>query len=72
MVAVDLHTRLVVSTPEWNNGNPVRILNAHVTAGGVGVRYQDVWAHQPARVTTVAPGFELDLISGGCQAGRAR
>ncbi|MGV9774219.1 MarR family winged helix-turn-helix transcriptional regulator, partial [Streptosporangium sp. NPDC003464] len=28
-----------------------RILNAHVTAGGVGVRYQDVWAHQPARVT---------------------
>ncbi|WP_031166051.1 hypothetical protein [Streptosporangium roseum] len=72
MVAIDLQARMLVSAPDWCGGHPVRILNAHVTAGGVGVRYQDVWAHEPARLVTVAPGFELVLVDGGCQAGRTR
>lgn len=72
MVAVDLHARMLVSHPDWCGGHPVRILNAHPTPGGIGVRYQDAAAHEPARLVTVAPGFELDLISGGCQAGRTQ
>lgn len=72
MVAVDLHARMLVSHPDWNGGEPVRILNAHPSGGSVGVRYQDVGAHEHAHLVSVAPGFELTLISGGCQAGWTR
>ncbi|MER7126690.1 hypothetical protein [Micrococcus luteus] len=72
MVAHDLLAGLVVSCPTWENGNPVRILNVHPGPGRVGVRYQDAAAHHPAHLVSVEPGFELDLIDGGCQAGRIR
>jgi hypothetical protein len=70
MYAVDLHPPQIVSTPEWEHGEPVRILDAHPGADGVGVRYQDVRAHHHAQQVTVPPGFEVDLISGGCGGAR--
>lgn len=72
MVAVDLHARMLVSHPDWADGQPVRILNAHPSGGSIGVRYQDAAAHAPAHLVAVAPGFELTFISGGCQAGWTR
>ncbi|MFC3984944.1 hypothetical protein [Streptosporangium jomthongense] len=71
MVAHDLHAGLVVSCPTWEDGQPVLILSAHTGQGQVAVRYQDARAHHPAHITSVEPGFELDLI-GSCQAGRIR
>lgn len=65
MVAIDLHNRMLVSTPEWEDGQPVRILHTHPALEGVAVRYQDVHAHHHAHDVVVAPGFHLDLISGG-------
>jgi hypothetical protein len=69
MFAVDLHPRLIVSAPDWEDGQPVRILSAHSDGRGVSVHYQDVRARHHAHQVTVAPGFELDLISGGCGGG---
>ncbi|MER7131193.1 hypothetical protein [Streptosporangium saharense] len=72
MTAVDLQAGYLVSCPTWEDGRPVRILSVHPGQGQVAVRYQDARAHRPAHITSVEPGFELDLVSGGCQAGRLR
>lgn len=70
MVAIDLHRGLLVSSPEWNDGQPVRVERvAHPVAGLVAVRYQDALCHAPARAVVVEAGMELTLISGGCIGG---
>jgi hypothetical protein len=70
MVAVDLNACMVVSTPEWNGGEPVRVAQVHRVHGGrIAVRYQDVRCRRGARATVVPVGMELTLISGGCTGG---
>lgn len=67
MVAVDLHARQVVSAPEWNDGRPVRVQDAHETADHlVQVRWQDARGRGGVRAVEVPLGMRLDLISGGC------
>jgi hypothetical protein len=67
MVAVDLTARMIVSAPEWNGGDPVRIAAVHRVFGGrVAVRFQDVRCRCAARAVIVPVGMELTLISGGC------
>lgn len=66
MVAVDLNARMVVSSPEWNSGEPVRIDQVHRVHGGrIAIRYQDARCHRPVRAVVVPVGMELTLISGG-------
>ncbi|WP_068922146.1 hypothetical protein [Planobispora rosea] len=72
MVARDLLASLIVSTPEWNNGEPVRIEAAHCPVEGVMVvRYQDARCKSAAVIAQVPVGMEIDLISGGCVRGAA-
>ncbi|WP_113699153.1 hypothetical protein [Nonomuraea lactucae] len=70
MVAVDLHACQIVSTPEWNDGEPVRVQAVHPVYGGrVAVRYQDARCRCAAQAVVVPVGMELTLISGGCIGG---
>lgn len=66
MLAVDLHACQVVSTPEWNDGDPVRIQAAHVHAGKVAVRWQDARCCGGVHADWVPLGMPVELISGGC------
>ena len=43
----------VVTRDDWNNGRPVRILDARTTPDGTAVRYQDVGAHGCAHQVVV-------------------
>lgn len=70
MVAVDLHARQVVSTPEWNDGNPVRVQAVHPVYGGrIAILFQDVRCQCGAQAVVVSVGMELTLVSGGCIGG---
>ncbi|WP_101784264.1 hypothetical protein [Nonomuraea indica] len=70
MVAVDLHARQIVSTPDWNDGKPVRVQAVHrVFDGRIAVRYQDARCRCSAQAVVVPMGMELTLISGGCTGG---
>lgn len=70
MVAVDLHNRMVVSSPEWNQGEPVRIQDAHETAEHqMVVRWQDARGRGGIIADEVPAGMELTLVSGGCIGG---
>lgn len=65
-MAIDLHACMVVSAPEWNDGEPVRIQNAHAHAGKMAVRWQDARCCGSVHADYVEAGMQLDLISGGC------
>ncbi|MFI6903051.1 hypothetical protein ACIBKY_17445 [Nonomuraea sp. NPDC050394] len=70
MVAVDLHQGQLVSAPEWNGGEPVRICLVHRVAGAqVAVLFQDARCRCAAESAVVPVGMELTLISGGCIGG---
>ncbi|MFI6814468.1 hypothetical protein ACIBG7_18800 [Nonomuraea sp. NPDC050328] len=70
MVAFDLQSQLVVSAPEWNGGDPVRVDRVHAPLPGVlAVCFQDVRCRTRAQLVVVPIGMELDLVSGGCFGG---
>jgi hypothetical protein len=69
MVAIDLQARMVVSAPEWLNGEPVRVQAVHAHQGRVAVRYQDARGRGGIRADWVPVGMELTLVSGGCLGG---
>lgn len=67
MNAVHLHAPQIVSCPDWEDGQPVRIRDAARLAGRMSVDYQDLRCRKPARRVEVPFGFEVDLISGGAR-----
>ncbi|MEV4174037.1 hypothetical protein [Nonomuraea sp. NPDC049709] len=64
-MAVDLHACQIVSSPEWNDGEPVRIQAAHAHGGRMAVRWQDAGGRGGVHSDWVEVGMELALISGG-------
>lgn len=66
MMAIDLHACQIVSTPEWNDGQPVRIQAVHAHGGKVAVRWQDARCCGSIHADYVKAGMHVDLISGGC------
>jgi hypothetical protein len=70
MVAVDLHPPQVVSTPAWNDGEPVRVAQVHrVFRDRIAVLYRDARCRCAAQACVVPVGMELTLVSGGCTGG---
>lgn len=65
-MAVDLHACQIVSTERWNDGRPVRITAAHLHAGKMAVRWQDVHYCGSIHTDYVELGMPVNLISGGC------
>jgi hypothetical protein len=69
VIALDLHADLIVSTPdlcEWNDGEPVRVIDAHpARPGRMWVLWQDVRARYDRHGVDVPIGMQLTLISGG-------
>ncbi|MFI6534152.1 hypothetical protein ACIBHY_16955 [Nonomuraea sp. NPDC050547] len=67
---MDLHQGQLVSAPEWNGGDPVRVDYARrADSGHVAVLYRDAAGRERAQRTVVEVGMELTLISGGCIGG---
>lgn len=66
MVAKDLHDRQIVSAPEWNGGDPVRIQDAHETAAHLmQVRWQDARGRGGVHADEIPVGMQFTLVSGG-------
>ena len=64
MKAHKLRPGHIVECDDWNDGQPVRVQDAHLSSDGVGVRYQDVNAHSNAQQVTVKPGNKITHKSG--------
>ncbi len=65
MKAHKLKPGQIVESPDWNDGQPVRIQAAHIAKEGVGVRYQDLPGHARAQQVTVKPGARVTHRCGG-------